>query len=89
MLLLFVTLNFQFEFETANQLGFEPRSSEQKVAIPTIELQSIDKVSKISKKIPIGDVPNQSPAWKDFHGPTILYASHPTDTYYQENKNSH
>ena len=36
-------LKFQFEFETANQPGFEPRSPGPKMAIQTIELHSIDQ----------------------------------------------
>ena len=35
-------LNFQFEFETGNQPGFEPGSPGPKVATLTIELHSID-----------------------------------------------
>ena len=39
---LFVKLNFLFEFETANQPGFEPGSLGPKGAMLTIELHSID-----------------------------------------------
>ena len=42
MLVLFVKLDFRFEFETANQPGFEPRSPGPKTAMLTIELHSID-----------------------------------------------
>ena len=40
MLALSVTLNFQFEFNTANQLGFEPGSLGPKAGTLTIELHS-------------------------------------------------
>ena len=43
MLVLFVTLNFQFEFETANQPGFEPGSPGPIAPTLTFELQSIDE----------------------------------------------
>ena len=36
-----MTLNFQFEFETINEPGFDPRSLEPKAAMLTIEQQSI------------------------------------------------
>ena len=39
----FVTLNFWFEFETANQPGFKPRSLGPKAATLTIELHYIYK----------------------------------------------
>ena len=42
MLVLFGKLNFLFEFETVNQLEFEPRSLGLKAAKLTIELHSID-----------------------------------------------
>ena len=35
-------LNFRFEFETANQPGFEAGSLEPKASMLTIELHSID-----------------------------------------------
>ena len=37
-LVLFVRLNFRFEFETANQPGFEPGSPGPKLAVLTIEI---------------------------------------------------
>ena len=43
MLVLFMTLNFQFEFETVNQPGFEPGFLGPKAATLTIELHSFDK----------------------------------------------
>ena len=42
-LVLFVKLNFWFEFETVTQPGFEPGSQGPKAAMLTIELHSIDK----------------------------------------------
>ena len=41
MLVLFVTLNFLFEFETANQEVFEPGSLGMKAAMLTIELHPL------------------------------------------------
>ena len=41
---LFVKLYFSFEFETANQPGFEPRTLELKAATLTMELHSIKKL---------------------------------------------
>ena len=42
MLVLFVKTQFLIEFQTANQLEFEPGSPRPKVATLTIELHSID-----------------------------------------------
>ena len=42
MLVFFMKLNFPFEFQTANQLGFEPASPGPKAAMLNIELHSID-----------------------------------------------
>ena len=52
MLLLFVKLNFLFEFETAIQPGFEPRSPGTKAAMLTIELHSIGTAKQMLKNEP-------------------------------------
>ena len=46
MLVLFLKLNFQFEFKAANQPGFEPGSPGPKAAIQTIKLHSFDTSCK-------------------------------------------
>ena len=43
-------LNFLFEFETANQSGFKPRSLGPKGAMLTIELHSIEKTRIVWKR---------------------------------------
>ena len=48
MLVLFMKTHFLFEFETANQLGFEPGSPGPKAAMLTIELHSFDGKNKVS-----------------------------------------
>ena len=43
---IFGTLNFRFEFKTANQPGFEPGSPGHKAAKLTIKLHSIARTMK-------------------------------------------
>ena len=49
MLVLFVKLRFQIEFETVNQPEFEPGSQGPKAATLTIEFHSIHKLMEIFK----------------------------------------